>query len=82
MYSFVAGADLTKHLNLFAEWYSFLQNGESPNTTLNAGLEYFIGENLGIDICYGLGTKNLVSIFPNSNPRPYFITLGVSFRFK
>lgn len=73
MYAVVPGIDLGEHLHVFAEFYSFLQRQETPEHTLDGGLEFFIGKNIGIDICSGFGL--------NKPAPPYFITLGGSVRF-
>lgn len=73
MYALVPGIDLGEHVHVFAEFYSFLQRQEAPEHTLDGGLEYFIGKNIGLDICSGFVI--------NKAAPPYFITIGGSVRF-
>lgn len=73
MYAVVPGIDLGEHVHVFAEFYSFLQHQQTPEHTLDGGLEYFIGKNIGIDACAGFGI--------NKEAPPYFFTVGGSIRF-
>lgn len=74
MYSIVPGIDIGEHVHLFTELYSFLQNKGAPETTLDGGLEYFIGKNIALDICSGFGV--------NKAAPPFFLTIGGSIRFR
>lgn len=73
MYAVVPGIDLGEHVHVFAEFYSFFQKQETPEHTLDGGLEYFIGKNIALDICAGLGL--------NKAAPPHFFTIGGSVRF-
>ena len=73
MYAFVPGIDISEHVQLFAEYYSFFQQAETPEHTLDGGIEYFIGKNIGLDICSGFGL--------NKAAPPFFFTVGGSVRF-
>ena len=73
IYSLTPGIDIGEHVHVFGEFYSFLQKKESPAYTLDGGIEYFVGKNIGLDICSGIGLNKAAS--------PYFFTMGGSVRF-
>ena len=74
IYTITPGLDIGEHIHLFVEAYSYVQRKEAPELTLDGGLEYFIGENIGLDVCSGFGV--------NKSASPFFITIGGSIRFR
>lgn len=74
VYTFTPGLDIGKKLHAFVEAFSFFKRNESPEHTIDGGIEYFIRKNFTLDICSGLGL--------NKAAPGYFVTVGGSVRFR
>jgi hypothetical protein len=46
---------LRKHWEAFAEVYGFIQRAQQPEHSFDAGISYYAGKNVKLDISGGLG---------------------------
>lgn len=72
IYTFTGGFSLTDRIGCYGEFYGFFPQFDKPDHRADAGLNFFFGKNIMLDISGGIG------ITPNSPD--YYGSLGFSFR--
>ncbi|HKH62486.1 MAG TPA: transporter [Flavitalea sp.] len=74
LYSISPEFEISEKLSVFLEEYGIMHNGEKPEHYVDGGIEYYLARNIKIDLFGGIGLSSEAS--------DYFISSGVSFRFK
>jgi Putative MetA-pathway of phenol degradation len=74
IYTFAPGFNLSEKWYAYIEAFGFITKGEAPQHSLDAGIAYFITDNLKFDLSGGPGISK--------NAPQRYIALGASFRFK
>ncbi len=74
VYSIATGFNLGEKWYAYAEAFGALVQNEQPCNNLDAGIAYYVNDNLKLDISAGVGV--------NDNAPPDYFAAGVSFRFK
>lgn len=74
IYTFAPGFNLGKKWYAYVEAFGFINKNKDPENSLDAGIAYYINDNVKLDISGGFGLSNAA-------PKNYVAT-GISFRFK
>jgi len=73
LYTFAPGFDIGKKWYVYLEAFGFIRHNEKPQHSLDAGIAYYINNDVKIDLSGGFGISD-------SSPKNY-IAIGGSFRF-
>lgn len=74
MFSLSPQFDISGKFSVFLEEYGIMRQGEKPEHYFDAGFDYYLTNNIKIDLFAGLGISTHAS--------DYFVSSGISFRFK
>ena len=74
IYTVTTGLSLTEKLGAYVELYGFTPQNQSADHRFDGGLTYLISNNVMMDVSGGVGLSQ--------NAPSYFVSLGLSYRFK
>lgn len=74
IYTFAPGINLGKKWYAYVEAFGFIRNNVAPENSIDAGIAYYINDNVKLDISGGGGISKAA-------PKNY-VAAGISFRFK
>jgi hypothetical protein len=74
IYTFSPALEVSPSCQVYLETYGHFKNHESPETSLDGGLLFFVNDNISLDISSGVGLSK--------HAPAYFVSLGGAIRFK